>query len=144
MGKRLYLSHKRQNDDYTKAYKDLDMNEYRRAVRDTGFVDFVSLAEEIVSKQMRLVSFNYDEDEYELVCFVKGNTDLYIVEHSHEGIFMGYNLYARPEGETSLILLEGYDDYESAKNVMDDIKFGLTLGMEYFRLPANCGEDEDE
>jgi len=146
VGKRFRFSHKinQLNKLHDEAWQRLNRDEYIGIVKDTGFGDIVSEAETIIASQMRLVSFDEDEDRYETVCFVKGSTDLYIVKHSHDGIFMGYNLYTRPEGETNLILLEGYNDEESARNVMEDIKSGLGLGVEYYRLPDNCGEDEDD
>lgn len=95
-------------------------------------MDMIQIAEGIVAGKMELADF-----ENETICMVDKNTDFKVIPWCHGGTFFGFNLYARPEGETNLTLLETYNSHNIARNVKRSITKGLAYGATYYRLPAN-------
>ena len=97
----------------------------------------VGTAKKIITSQMMLVDY---ENEY--LCTVNKDTQFVVIKHYNNGIFYGWNVYARLSMDPNLTHIETYNTEDDANSVVESIKKGLAFGGTYYRVPPNGGDDE--
>lgn len=93
-------------------------------------MNFVEEAQRIIDGFMALHDY-----EGEFICLVSKETTFKVLKHYYEGKFFGWNVYAYVGQD--LKLLETYESKREARNVVESIREGLSLGATYYKVPGN-------